>query len=193
MTPLGHERTLHRRFEPFPALAVDAEPESLFAMVPPHVVELYRQRVTGERPSEVKRHRAALRLTLLAALCRLRSQEITDNLVELFTGLIKRIGTNAEKTVNRKVLQEVRHVRGKGKLLCEIARVSIARPKGIVSEVIYPVANEQTLQRIIKEQETADVYDVELKQTARRSYARHYRRMMPPLCNALAFHSDNEA
>lgn len=170
-----------------------ALPESLFAMVPPHVVELYRQRVTGERPSEVKRHRAALRLTLLAAFCRLRGQEITDNLVELFIGLIKRIGTNAEKTVNRKVLQEVRHVRGKGKLLCEIAKVSIARPKGIVSEVIYPVANEETLQRVIKEQETADAYDVELIQTARRSYARHYRRMMPPLCKALAFHSDNEA
>jgi hypothetical protein len=91
------------------------------------------------------------------------------------------------------VLQEVRRVRGKGKLLCEIAKASITKPKGIVSEVIYPVANEETLKRVIKEHETVDAYDIELKQTARRSYARHYRRMMPPLFKVLAFRSDNEA
>jgi hypothetical protein len=170
-----------------------ALPETLFATVPPHVVELYRQRVTSERPSEVKRHSHTLRYTLLAAFCWLRGQEITDNLVELFIGVIKRIGTNAEKSVNRKVLQEVRRVRGKGKLLCEIAKASIAKPKGVVSEVIYPVANEETLKRVIKEHETVDAYDIELKQTARRSYARHYRRMMPPLFKALALSSDNEA
>jgi TnpA family transposase len=170
-----------------------ALPETLFASVPPHVVELYRQRVTGERPSEVKRHSNALRHTLLAAFCWLRGQEVTDNLVELFIGVIKRIGKNAEKSVNRKVLQEVQRVRGKSKLLCEIAKASIAKPKGVVSEVIYPVANEETLKRVIKEHETANAYDIELKQTARRSYARHYRRMMPPLFKALMFSSDNEA
>lgn len=170
-----------------------ALPETLFASVPPHVVELYRQRVTGERPSEVKRHSDALRYTLLAAFCWLRGQEITDNLIELFNGVIKRIGKNAEKSVNRKLLQEVQRVRGKSKLLCEIAKASIATPTGIVSEVIYPVANEETLKRVIKEHETVDAYDIEPKRTARRSYARHYRRMMPPLFKALAFSSDNEA
>ena len=170
-----------------------ALPDTIFTKVPPHVIQLYRERVTGERPSEVKRHAADLRHTLLAAFCHVRGQEITDNLVGLFIRIIKRIGTNAEKTVNRKLLQEVRRVRGKGSLLCNIAKASVAKPEGIISDVIYPVADEEILRQIIKEHETADTYDVTLKQTARRSYAQHYRQMVPPLFRALAFRSDNEA
>jgi TnpA family transposase len=170
-----------------------ALPGTLFAKVPPHVIQLYRHRVTGERPSEIKRHAADLRHTLLAAFCHLRGQEITDNLIELFISIIKRIGTKTEKTVNRKLLQEVRRIRGKGRLLCEIAKASVDRPEGIISDVIYPVADEGTLKQIIKEHETADTYNVALKQTARRSYARHYRQMVPPLFRVLAFRSDNEA
>ena len=39
------------------------------------------------------------RYTLLAVLCYLRSQEITDNLVDLLIQLVHRIGARAEKRV----------------------------------------------------------------------------------------------
>jgi hypothetical protein len=130
-----------------------ALPKALFAGIPAHVVQLFHDRVTGERPREVKRHTDDLRYTLLTAFCYQRSQEITDNLVELFNNIIKRIGTNAEKTVDRKIIQEVKRVRGKGNLLCEIARAAVAQPDGVVRKVIYPVANTDTLQQIITEQE----------------------------------------
>lgn len=170
-----------------------ALPTTFFADVPAHVVQLFDERVAGERPSEVKRHGDDLRHTLLAAFCLRRGQQITDTLVELFNSIIKRINTNAEKTVDRKVIQEIKRVRGKGNLLCEIARVAVEQPDGIVREVIYPVANTDTLQQIITEQEAAAIYDVELQQTARRSYARHYRQMVPPLFGVLSFRSDNSA
>jgi hypothetical protein len=102
-------------------------------------------------------------------------------------------GTNAEKTVDRKIIQEVKRIRGKGNLLCEIARAAVAQPDGVVRRVIYPVANTDNLQQIITEQETTAAYDVELQQTARRSYARHYRQMVPPLFGSLTFRSDNTA
>lgn len=170
-----------------------ALPTTLFAEVPAHVVQLFDERVAGERPSEVKRHGDDLRHTLLAAFCHRRGQQITDTLVELFNSIIKRISASAEKTVDRKVIQEIKRVRGKGNLLCEIARVAVDQPDGIVREVIYPVANTDTLQQIITEQEATAAYDVELQRTARRSYARHYRQMVPPLFSVLTFRSDNSA
>lgn len=168
-------------------------PQALFTDVPAHVVQLFYERVAGERPSEVIRHRDDLRHTLLAAFCHRRGQQITDTLVELFSSIIKRIGANAEKTVDRKVIQEIKRVRGKGNLLCEIARVAVNQPDGIVREVIYPVAGTDTLQQIIIEQEATAAYDEELQETARRSYARHYRQMVPPLFGVLTFRSDNSA
>lgn len=117
-------------------------PAELFQDVPPGVVKQYRQRVASEPPREIRRHPEVIRYTLLAAFCHLRSQEITDNLVDLLLGIIKRIGNDAEKRVERKILHDIKRVRGKGRILYEVAQVSITRPDGVVSEVIYPVAGD---------------------------------------------------
>ncbi|MCA9918873.1 MAG: DUF4158 domain-containing protein, partial [Anaerolineales bacterium] len=103
-------------------------PSGLFQDVPSAVVRQYRQRVASEPPREIRRHPEVIRYTLLAAFCYLRSQEITDNLVDLLLGIIKRIGNNAEKRVERKILRDVKRVRGKGHILYEVAKVSIAQP-----------------------------------------------------------------
>lgn len=106
-------------------------PADLFQGVPPGVVKQYRQRVATEPPREARRHPETIRYTLLAAFCHLRSQEITDNLVDLLLGIIKRIGNSAEKRVVRKILRDIKRVRGKGRILYEVAQVSIAQPDGI--------------------------------------------------------------
>ena len=169
-----------------------ALPVGLFEDVPSHLVKVYRERVMVEKPREVRRHSDAVRYTLLAAFCWLRCREIIDNLVDLFIGIVKRIMTNAENTIDRKVLQEVKRVRGKGRLLFHIAKASVTHPDGIVSEVVYPVASEQVLNQIVAEFQTMGTYEVQIQQTARNSYARHYRRMVPPLLQALQFRSNNE-
>jgi TnpA family transposase len=58
-------------------------PDKLFERVSSKVLQTYRQRVAVEPPRELRRHPAPRRYTFLAAFCWLRSQEITDNLVEL--------------------------------------------------------------------------------------------------------------
>jgi TnpA family transposase len=128
----------------------------------------------------------------LAAFCTLRSQEITDNLVDLLLGIIKRIGKNAEKKVARKILHDIKRVRGKGRILYDVARVSIAQPNGVVSEVIYPVTGEETLQQIVAEYQVEGSYEQQVQGITRRSYARHYRRMAPPLLKTLTLRSNNE-
>lgn len=57
-------------------------PENLFAKVPRKVVHRFRQRVAASAPSHLRRHPDAIRLSLLAAFCQSRCEEITDDLVE---------------------------------------------------------------------------------------------------------------
>ena len=138
-------------------------PSDLFQDVPPGVTKQYRQRIASEPPREARRHPDAIRYTLLAAFCFLRSQEITDNLVDLLLGIIKRIGNNAEKRVERRILRDVKRVRGKGRILYDVARVSIAEPNGTVSEVIYPVTGEETLQQIVAEYQAEGTYEQQIQ------------------------------
>ncbi|MCP4360162.1 MAG: Tn3 family transposase [Chloroflexi bacterium] len=169
-----------------------ALPDDLFVDVPNSVLKQYRQRVAIEAPREVRRHPDAVRYTLLAAFCWLRRQEIIDSLIDLLLGIVKRIHANAEKVILRQVLKEIKKVYGKGKLLYKIAKVTTKQPKGVVSDVIYPVASETLLNRVVEEYETSDSYEVKIQKKARGSYARHYRRMVPLLLNRLKFQSNNE-
>jgi hypothetical protein len=57
-----------------------ALPADLFAEVPSKVLLAFRRRVAAEELHELRRHPAALRLTLLAAFCHVRGREITDAL-----------------------------------------------------------------------------------------------------------------
>lgn len=163
----------------------------LFDGIPHHVIQLYRERVSGEKPREARRHPAALRYTLLAAFCWLRRREIADNLVDLLIGIVKRIGNNAENNLERRVLRELKRVRGKGRILYNMAKAAITHPDGAVSQVIYPVADEELLGNIVNEFQTVGTYDDQLLWAARNSYARHYRRMVPALLQVLRFHSNN--
>ena len=116
-------------------------PSDLFQNVPPGVVKQYRQRIATEPPREARRHPEVIRYTLLAAFCSLRSQEITDNLVDLQLGIIKRIGNNVEKRVERKILRDIKKVRGKGRILYEVAKSPLPSPMVLsaMSSIRWPV------------------------------------------------------
>lgn len=62
-------------------------PADLFATVPPRVLQKYRARAAGERPSELRRHPEPVRYTLVAAFCWERRKEIVDGLVDLLIGV----------------------------------------------------------------------------------------------------------
>jgi hypothetical protein len=72
-------------------------PQDLFAGVSSKILQSYQQRAAIEQPHELRRHPAALRMTLLAVFCIRRLSTLTDNLVELLINLIRRIrhGPNA--------------------------------------------------------------------------------------------------
>jgi TnpA family transposase len=168
-----------------------ALPADLFASVPPKILQRYRQRVAAEEAYELRRHPEALRLTLLAAWCHLRIQEITDGLLDLLSEMVHTIDSRAERKAQTLLLKDFKRVVGKNTLLFQIARASLQAPEGKVREVVYPVAQEKVLQDLVSEWEATVHYDQHVQRSLRNSYSYHYRRMVPHILEALSFHSNN--
>jgi len=166
-------------------------PADLFVDALPHELELYRQRVAVQPPSDLRRLPEAARLTWLAAFVHLRGRALTDSLVELLVETVHAIGARAERRIEQQVINEIRKVSGKNNLLFEIANASLAHPDGTVREVVFPVAGEQTLRDLVREWQSGPMYRKSLRTTIRNSYVGHYRRMVPKLLDALEFRSNN--
>lgn len=168
-------------------------PADLFRDIPHKVLALYHQRLMVEEPFELRRHPQPLRLTLLAVFCVLRSQELTDTLVDVLLQLIHRISSKAERRVEQELLDDFKRVGGKQHLLFRLADASLATPDGRVREVVYPIASEATLQDLVKEwRASGPTYRRHLYRVIRNSYRLHYRRMVPRLLSTLEFRSNND-
>lgn len=168
-------------------------PLDLFEGISTKLIKTYRQRAATESPYDLRQHPTAIRYTLMAAFCYSRSQEITDNLIELLIQIIQRIGTRAEKRINKELVDDFKLVTGKNNLLFRIAEVAVAQPSGVIQQVIYPVVSQQTLRDLLKEyKSTGTAYRERVYTVMRSSFASHYRRMIPQLLEALEFRSNND-
>jgi TnpA family transposase len=168
-------------------------PPDLFRRISPKLVKTYRQRAATETPYHLRQHQRAIRYTLMAAFCIQRSQEITDNLIELLIQIIQRIGTRAERRINKELVDDFKQVTGKTNLLFRIAEVAVAQPSGVIQKVIYPVVSQQTLRDLVKEYKTTGTaYRQRVYTVMRASFASHYRRMIPQLLEMLEFRSNND-
>lgn len=126
-------------------------PTDLFKEISTKLVKTYRQRAATETPYLLRQHKDAIRYTLMSAFCIQRRQEITDNLIEILTQIIKRIDNRAEKRINQQLIEEFKKVSGKTGLLYRIAEVSIAEPNGVIEQVIFPVVSLKTLKDLVAE------------------------------------------
>ncbi len=168
-------------------------PLDLFTGISEKLLKTYRNRASTEFPYDLRRHKDAIRYTLMAAFCIQRSQEITDNLVELLNQIIHRIDTRAVRRVNQELIDEFKTVSGKTGLLFRIAEAAIASPTGVVEQVIYPVVSLSTLKDLVAEyKSTGNFYQQRVHTVVRNSFASHYRRMIPQLLDVLEFRSNND-
>ncbi len=167
-------------------------PSDLFSDVSRKRILWCKQRIAVEDLSEIRRHPAAVRYTLLSAFCYQREQEITDTLIELLITLIHKIGARAKRIVEKEFIRDIRRVHGKNKLLYKVAEASIEKPDGKVKEVIYPVASEQTLRDLVQEFKLGGSYEQKVQTIMRGSYSHHYRRMVPFILKTLIFCTTNE-
>ena len=169
-------------------------PPGLFSGASDKVVESWRARASRMYPSDLRAAPATIRLTLLAALCTLRTAEIVDSLVELFMALVYRIDARAERKVEGELIEGLRRVRGKQALLFAIAEAALGQPDGTVRAVVFPVASEATLADLVAEAKAGDTaFRQRVRTVLRSSYSAHYRRMLPCLLMTLEFRSNNSS
>lgn len=167
-------------------------PPDLFSDISRKRILWCKQRIAVEDLSEIRRHPASVRYTLLSAFCYQREQEITDTLIELLITLIHKIGARAKRIVEKEFIKDIRRVHGKNKLLYKVAEASIEKPEGKVKEVIYPVVPEQTLRDLVQEFKSGGSYEQKVQTIMRGSYSHHYRRMVPFILKILTFCATNE-
>lgn len=168
-------------------------PNDLFQHVPYKVLNKYKQRAVSEDIRELRRHPEDIRYTLLAAFFWVRKMEITDNIIDLLILIIHKIGTRAERSVDREIIKDLKKVSGKTNILFRMAETALGNPEGTIKDVIYPVVNENTLRALVKEfKNTGTAYRQKVHTVMRASFNRHYRRMVPEILNVLEFRSNNE-
>ena len=160
----------------------------------PRIVELWRARATRAYRSDLVGSPRPVRLTQVAALCSTRHTEITDALVDLLLGLIHKINTHADRRVERELIADLRRVRGKDQILFRVAEVAVEHPDDTIRDALYPVVDERTLRDLVREARAeGQLFNDRVRTVLRSSYSSHYRRMLPPLLNALSFRSNNTA
>jgi Tn3 transposase DDE domain/Transposase len=167
-------------------------PPDLFAGIPPRVLRDYKQRVAAQDPHELRRQADALGMTLLAAFCWLRSREVTDTLVDLLMDMIHQVGFKAEQRATKELVDEITRVANKMGILRRMAETALDHLDGIIKEVLFPVVDQPTLQKLVVDLRTTSLARRQRTQTVmRRSYGSYYRRMVPPVLEVLAFRSSN--
>jgi TnpA family transposase len=167
-------------------------PAKLFQGAPPKLIERYSKRAAVEEPFELRRHAGPLKVTIMAAFLRRRSEDLTDHLADLLVETVQKIGKGAEKKIDSS-LERALQKKASGKIskLYQIAKASVGEPKGAVEDVIFPVAPEPWLRTLIEEVETSTDYKGKVRRALHRSYRAHYRPMLPEILNNLEFRCTN--
>lgn len=165
-------------------------PKAPFQKLSENVVEQYRLRVETESLSELRRHPAQVRYTLLAAFCWQRSYEVTDTIIDIFIQLVHRLESRARKRVSDDILRQAQKTQNQphDQLLYKIAVAALAQPEGVIQEVLYPIADPTTLESVVQTLEDGkQSFRERLQSRMHSSYVHHYRRMLPRLLTVIDF------
>jgi len=80
-------------------------PQDLLVPLATRYLRRMKLRVTAESLAATRRHPEPIRYGLVMLFCYVRTQEITDRLVELLLHMVRKMGVNAEKRVDKALRQ----------------------------------------------------------------------------------------
>lgn len=165
-------------------------PNNLLDGLSPRMLAIYKQRVATEPLRELRRHPDRIKYPLLAIYCRLRTEEVTDNLVQMFFQITHGVDKHAENRVVKDYVADIKRVRGKPELLFKIAKAAVENPDGTIRDVIFPVVGEQTLKDLVDEfKASGPHFTQQVLDRAASSHKHHYKRMFPKVLRVLNFQS----
>ena len=191
--PLGL-KTLFSEIDKLQRVQAIGLSDELFTDTSEKLLAAWRARAAKLYPSDLRASPRAVRLTLLAALCSVRTAELTDGLVELLIGLVHKINASAETKVANELVGELKRVKGKQGILFRLAAAAVEHPEDRVRDALYPVVSEATLRDLVREAKANDrAFAQRVRTVLRSSYSSYYRKMLPRLLRALEFRCDNTA
>lgn len=165
-------------------------PKHILAGLSPRMLAIYKQRVATEPLRELRRHPDRIKYPLLAIYCRLRTEEVTDTLVQMLFQVTHGVDKRAENRAVKEYVADVKRVRGKPDLLFKIAKAALDNPDGTVREVIFPVVSEQTLKDLVDEfKSSGPFFTQQVLAKSAASHKHHYNRIFPKVLRVLDFQS----
>ncbi len=151
-------------------------------------LDKYYTRILASFPGNIREFIPEKRYPMMAIFCYVRAQRMTDYLADLLIKLIDKIKTSAEKSINKQVLLEVKKVNGKFDILGILAAASVASPKGVIENEIYPKVSQDTLKDLVHElKHRGKWYQNEVHTKMRSLYSHGQRKELLFLLNAFHF------
>lgn len=170
----------------------DIKADSHLRDVPDEVLKLLRERAAPEGSYQMKRHPENFRYALLTILLHFRRMELTDNIIDIFLDLTRRIEKKADKSLERDLVHSIQTVYRKRELLYKIAKASTQNPRGSVEDVLFPAVGKEILDQIVEEYEGRELrYENTQAEEKKNKYRRSYRKMMKPVLDTLVFRATN--
>ena len=160
---------------------------------PVHVASFAR-RAASEDAWDMRRRPEVVRRALLSCFCATRATELTDDLGDLIISITHKISARAESKVIKEYVTDFRKVESRDSLLGKIVIAVDEQPDGDIPQVIFPVVPRETIRELAQAyQAGSPSFTTRVHRTIRRSYARHYRRILPVILSALTFHGSSSS
>lgn len=167
-------------------------PYAILNALPRKTIRKYYQRVMADLPGNIISREPTVKYAMLAMFCYMRTQIMTDNMVELLIKLILNMHARSESFVKKDIIQEVAKNNGKFDILMNLASTAAAYPKGIIEDVIYPMVPQETLIALTKElmsDKRGRWYQQKVQVHMRLLYSSSHRKSRMAILNILSFHN----
>tara|TARA_R110002124_G_scaffold286686_1_gene468309 strand:+ start:785 stop:3712 length:2928 start_codon:yes stop_codon:yes gene_type:complete len=171
--------------------AIGLPTDLLDGVYPDHIANLAR-RAASEDAWDMRRRPEVVRHALLSCFCATRGTDLTDDLSDLVISIIHKVSARAESKVIKEYVADFRKAESKDTLLGKIVLAVDGQPDGDIPQVIYPVVPRETIRDLAQAyQADTPSFTTRVHHTIRRSYARHYRRVLPVILKALTFRTSS--
>lgn len=169
-------------------------PACLLDGVHPEHIANFARRAASEDAWDMSRRPDAVRYALLSCFCAARTTELADDLGDLVVSITHKISARAESKVIKEYVADFRKVESKDTLFGKIVVAIDGHPEGDIPQVIFPVV-PRVMIRELAQTYLSDTpsFTTRVHRTIRRSYARHYRRVLPIILGALTFRTNSSS
>lgn len=171
-------------------------PVAILASLPRKLIKKYYQRIMADLPGSIKSREPVAKYAMLAMFCYMRTQIVTDNMIDLLIKLILNMHARSESFVKKEIVKHVAKSNGRFDILMNLANAAVAHPKGIIEDIIYPQVSQETLISLIEELKSdkrGRWYQQQVQGHMRLLYSSSHRKSRLALLNTLIFNSSTEA